>query len=422
MHKGFSRRTLERGSQLLFTENLETPIISTRFLFPSKIGAPGLAHLTSAVLTKGTQQHNSQELAGLVENAGAQLGYETATDYLLLSLKCLAEDFKALFTLCLEILTEANFPEDQVSLEKNVTLQGIRAQRERAFSVAYSQFREHLYGPKHPYGYSTLGTEETVTALQSQDLATYHKNAFNLERMVLSLCGGVSDELKDFVEEQVKSLPSRASDRTEDTVPEPQPTGTHRIVTPQETEQTTVLLGYAACGIHHADYPALKVLNTYLGSGLSSRLFVELREKRGLAYEVSSFFPTYRQHAHFGAYIGTAPQNVPTAEEGLRRELEQIREIPLTDEALQAAKNKTLGQYALGKQTNSQIAQLLGWYEILGVGADHDEHYPDLIGQVTADDVQRVGQIYFTEPVVSLVGPVDEEKVANECSEVTLKV
>ena len=323
----------------------------------------------------------------------------------------MAEDFKALFTLCLEILTEANFPEDQVSLEKNVTLQGIRAQRERAFSVAYSQFREHLYGPKHPYGCSTFGTEETVMAFQAQDLVTYHQHAFNLDRMVLSLCGGVSDELKDFVEEQVKSLPSQASDPTDDTVPEPEPTGTHRIVTPQETEQTTVLLGYAACGIHHTDYPALKVLNTYLGSGLSSRLFVELREKRGLAYEVSSFFPTYRKHAHFGAYIGTAPQNVPTAEEGLRRELEQIREIPLTDEALQAAKNKTLGQYALGKQTNSQIAQLLGWYEILGVGADHDEHYPDLIGQVTADEVKRVGQIYFTEPVVSLVGPVGEEKV-----------
>jgi zinc protease len=409
MHKGFSRRNLTRGGQLLFTENLETPIISTRFLFPSKIGAPGLAHLTSAVLTKGTERHNSQEIAGLVENAGAQLGVETATDYLLLGLKCLAEDFKDLFTLCLEILTEANFPEEQVSLEKNVTLQGIRAQKERAFSVAYAQFRENLYGPKHPYGYSTLGTEETVTAFQPRDLATYHQSAFNLDRMVLSLCGGVSDELKDFVEEQVKSLAPKDAERTDGTVPAPAPTGTHRIVTPQATEQTTVLLGYAACGIHHADYPALKVLNTYLGSGLSSRLFVELREKRGLAYEVSSFFPTYRQHAHFGAYIGTAPQNVPTAEEGLRRELEQIREIPLTDEALQAAKNKTLGQYALGKQTNSQIAQLLGWYEILGMGADHDERYPDLIGQVTAEDVKRVGQTYFTEPVVSLVGPVDKE-------------
>jgi zinc protease len=411
MHKGFSRRTLERGGHLLFTENLGTPIISTRFLFPSKIGAPGLAHLTASVLTKGTQRHSSQEIAGLVENAGAQLGFETATDYLLLGLKCLAEDFKALFALCLEILTEANFPEDQVNLERNVTLQGIRAQRERAFSVAYSQFRENLYGPQHPYGYSTLGTEETVSAFQVQDLAAYHQSAFNPDRMILSLCGGVSDELKDFVEEQVKSLPVRASDSADDTVPEPEPTGTHRIVTHQKTEQTTVLLGYAACGIHHPDYPALKVLNTYLGSGLSSRLFVELREKRGLAYEVSSFFPTYRNHAHFGAYIGTAPQNVPTAEEGLRRELEQIREILLTDEALQAAKNKTLGQYALGKQTNSQIAQLLGWYEILGVGADHDERYPSLIEQVTAEDIKRVGQTYFTEPVVSLVGPVEENAI-----------
>jgi predicted Zn-dependent peptidase len=173
----------------------------------------------------------------------------------------------------------------------------------------------------------------------------------------------------------------------------------------QDTNQAIVMVGYPAASVKHPAYAALKLINTYLGNGLSSRLFVELREKRGLAYDVSAFYPTRLGPSQFVAYIGTAPENTATALEGLRFEVERLQETVLSDEELQSAKNKLLGQYALGKQTNAQIAQLLGWYEILGLGVEYDQEFQDMVAAVTVLDAEAVAQEFFHKPYISLLGP-----------------
>jgi predicted Zn-dependent peptidase len=119
---------------------------------------------------------------------------------------------------------------------------------------------------------------------------------------------------------------------------------------PQDTQQSIVMLAYLASKVQHPDYATLKLLNTYLGNGLSSRLFVELREKRGLAYDVSAFYPTRIDDSYFVVYIGTAPQNTAIAREGLKMEVYRLATIQLSEEELQAAKNK-LGAICF-RQTN----------------------------------------------------------------------
>ena len=191
----------------------------------------------------------------------------------------------------------------------------------------------------------------------------------------------------------------------------PHPT---RVTTPQETQQSIVMLGYLAPAVHPAidaspdastDYAALKLLNSYLGNGLSSRLFVELREKRGLAYEVSAFYPTRLEAAQFVVYMGTAPDNTLTALAGLQAEVDRLGAVALEPEELQAAKNKLLGQYALGKQTNAQIAQTFGWYETLGLGIGFDLEFQARIAALSAAQLQQAAQRHLTEPYVSVVGP-----------------
>ncbi|MCY7390427.1 MAG: insulinase family protein, partial [Leptolyngbyaceae cyanobacterium CAN_BIN12] len=194
-------------------------------------------------------------------------------------------------------------------------------------------------------------------------------------------------------------------------------------ITAQETQQSILMLGYLAPAVishpaqtvsqptlsypspSHSDYAALKLLNTHLGNGLSSRLFVELREKRGLAYEVSAFYTTRLDTAQFVAYMGTASENTEIGLAGLRSEIDRLGVIPLSAEELQAAKNKMLGQYALGKQTNAQIAQTFGWYETLGLGIEFDQVFQKQIASITAEQAQAVAQQYLTKPYVSLVGP-----------------
>ncbi len=168
------------------------------------------------------------------------------------------------------------------------------------------------------------------------------------------------------------------------------------------------MLGYLAAAVKSPDYAALKLLNTYLGNGLSSRLFVELREKRGLAYEVSAFYPTRLDASHFVAYMGTAPENTAIAIVSLRAEVDRLCQTILSPEELQAAKNKLLGQYALGKQTNAQIAQVLGWYEIIGLGIEFDDKFTDAVAAVTLEEAQAVACRYFSEPYLSVVGPAEQ--------------
>jgi zinc protease len=190
-------------------------------------------------------------------------------------------------------------------------------------------------------------------------------------------------------------------------IPNPQ-----QRITVQDTQQSIVMLGYLTPAVNPqaldlTDYTALKLLNTYLGNGLSSRLFVELREKRGLAYEVSAFYPTRLDTSQFVVYMGTAPENTAIALAGLHTEVERLRSTPLTPEELESAQNKILGQYALGKQTNSQLAQIFGWYEILGLGVEFDIRFQQEVSKVTIASAQAAADRYFIQPYVSLLGPAE---------------
>jgi predicted Zn-dependent peptidase len=154
-----------------------------------------------------------------------------------------------------------------------------------------------------------------------------------------------------------------------------------------------------------SDYAALKLLNTYLGNGLSSRLFVELREKRGLAYEVSALYPTRLEASQFAVYMGTAPENTSIAINGLRAEVDRLCHLKLSEEELQRSKNKLLGQYALGKQTNAQLAQIFGWYEVLGLGIEFDTIFTEEISAITPTIAMDAACRYLSEPYISIVGP-----------------
>jgi zinc protease len=403
------RTVLDNGIVLLVTENPAADIIATRlFIRTGSRWEPqekaGLSHLLAAVLTKGTDQLSSLEIAEQVESVGAKLNADTSTDYFLISLKTVASDFEPILNLTAQLLQSPSFPEAEIELERRITLQGIRSQREQPFSVAFEQLRHQMY-QHHPYALSTLGTEASVSQLTRADLQNFHQTYFRPDNLIISIAGRITPETALEQIERIfghwtvptTPLPSLSLPSL---TPHPQ-----NAITAQETQQSVVMLGYLTSPVNHPDYPVLKVLNTYLGNGLSSRLFVELREKRGLAYDVSAFFPTRLDQSQFVVYMGTAPENTEIAIDGLRTEVERLVSVPLTADDLQVAKNKLLGQYALGKQTNSQLAQIYGWYESLGLGIEFDTEFQSNISAVTSEDALRVANHYFIEPYLSVVGP-----------------
>lgn len=404
-----SRSVLGNGLTILVVSNPAVDIVSARFFIRSgsrEERQPGLAHLVGAVLTKGTQNLSSQDIARQVESMGAILSTDTNPDYMQVASKCLGEDFPELFALTAEVLREASFPEQETELERTLTLQSIRSQQERPFTVAYNQFRRALYG-EHPYAFSELGTDESVRALVPVDLSTFHRQHFRPDNLVLAVVGPIlAEQVVTLAERYLGDWSAPAFTPVAPQLPVPAITA-QKIHQTQATQQSTVLVGYAAAPITSVDYPVLKLISTYLGSGLSSRLFTELREKRGLAYEVSAFYPVRLDLSHFVTYIGTAPENTRTCEEGLRSEVERLCDGHLSDEELRTAKNKLLGLYALSKQTNSQVCQILGIYEALGMSTQFDEEYTQMVEQVSRQDVQTVARRTFGTSIVSLVGPAE---------------
>ncbi len=402
------RTVLNNGIVVLVTENPAADIIAARIFI--RAGScyenqeqAGLAHLLSAVLTKGCEGLSSLEIAEQVESVGASLGADTATDYFLLSLKTVTSDFAEILSLAGRILRSPTFPETQVELERRIALQDIRSQQEQPFTIAFDQLRDAMY-QNHPYARSVLGSEATMSRLTRKDLVQYHQTYFRPDHVVISIAGRITPENAIALVEgifgdwQHATQPLEKLDLPELNV-KPQ-----IKIKPQHTQQSIVMLGYLGPSVLSADYAALKLLSTYLGNGLSSRLFVELREKRGLAYEVSAFYPTRLFPASFVVYMGTAPENTQLALFGLQTEVDLLSTAQLEEDALQAAKNKILGQYALGKQTNAQIAQMYGWYEILGLGIDFDRNFQETIASVTALDAMTAASRYLREPYVSLVG------------------
>lgn len=409
--------TLDNGLVLLLVENSTADIIATRIFirFGSRHESreqAGLAHLLAAVLTKGSQQLSALEIAEQVESVGAGLSTDATSDYFLLSLKTVTSDFANLLTLSAQLLRSPSFPEAEVELERKLTLQIIRSQQEQPFTLAFNQLRFAMY-QEHPYALAGVGTEAAVSQLCRDDLVRAHQTYFRPDNIVISLSGHITPETAITLIQQAFG----------DWQPPPEPLPKlqlpaidikpKRLVTVQETQQSIIMLGYLAAPVQCANgqkpgathYAVLKLLSTYLGNGLSSRLFVELREKRGLAYEVSAFYPTRLDPSSFVVYLGTAPENTAIACEGLHQEVERLCTTPLTPDELQTAKNKLLGQYALGKQTNAQVAQVFGWYETLGLGVNFDIEFQRDIAAVTAELAQAVACQYLKTPYVSLAGP-----------------
>ncbi|MGP0129318.1 MAG: M16 family metallopeptidase [cyanobacterium endosymbiont of Rhopalodia musculus] len=401
---------LNNGITVILGENPAADLISGRIFLKNAGGLweprekTGLFHLLTTVITKGTDNLSSVEIAEAVESIGAILGANATADYLVIGVKTVSSDFQEMLALVGEILRVPIFPEAEVALEKKLIRQSIRSQQEQPLNIAFNQLRAAMY-EEHPYGTSILGKEETVKNLTREDLQSYHQNYFRPDNLIISLSGVLNiDQAVSWVEKTFGDWPIPDDYLIIPTLPNLEVCPCEKF-TFQETQQSIVMLGYLTAGVHSPDYPVLKLLSTYLGSGLSSRLSMELREKQGLAYEVSAIYPTHLNPSQFVVYMGTAAHNTSIAIEQLRQETERLSCQELTPKELQSTKNKLLGQYALSKQTNSEIANLYGRYETLGLGIEFDWKFKNQINQVTSKMIQTVSNKYLLSSYISVVGP-----------------
>jgi len=173
-----------------------------------------------------------------------------------------------------------------------------------------------------------------------------------------------------------------------------------------------ICLGYTTVPITSPDYPALRLTSALMGEGMSSRLFTTLRDQQGLAYAVGSAHRVRRQQGHFFCYIGTKPETLGAARDGMFAELDRLRREPVSEEELTRARNYAIGRYLMGHQTNSDQAYFLAWWQAMGMGVNYDEAFPVELERVTARDIMRAANRYFLEPTITTLVPEGFEPAA----------
>lgn len=403
--------TLTQGARLIHKPVAHNNILAIRVNF--RRGAAldtddraGLVHLTLRLLLKGTETRTAVGISNAVESLGAHIGTETQKDYAGINLQCTTDTLEPCLEILGDVLTHSNFPEAKVANEKNAVIRQIHEEEDHSLSQTYRLFQRHFYG-QHPYATPTAGLEETVRELTRDQVVDQYRQLSHPEDMVLTVVGHADPgELQQLFE---KALPGGSDGKTR--APAPEVTlpvektadENHRNI--RETDAEYIVLGYPAPPASDPDYFAFRVLDAVMGGSMNSRLFLEVREKRGLAYQIGTDYPVRAGNAHFAIYMGTAPTNHDLALETIQTEVAKVRTEVASEVEIERAKMYLRGIFIMAQETNRGQAGLLSRSEILGLGLDYPRRFLEETSKVTPEDVRRVAEKYLTHYTLVATAP-----------------
>lgn len=406
------KTVLANGVTILTKVNPSSDIVAFRLFLQAgpryeKPNENGLSNMMLRLLQAGTKTRSLQEIAEAVDSIGADFNTDLNKDFGGLVLKTTRATFDQGLEILLDCLLNSNFPEDRFLNEQETILREIRQERDNILPETFRLFQQEIY-QDHPYAQPALGTEETVSAFSRDDVIRYYENCLDPDRMLVVAVGNFdSDALIGRMKETLGRLPDQAEhgERALDGTLLPLPTGHRVLIEERESEAEWMVLGYLAPAAGSPDYAAMKVIDSIMGGSMNSRLFNELREKRGLAYQIGSAFPSRLGPSLFATYIGAAPENHDAVIKGILEEIERLKVEPVPDDELERAKTFIKGTFIMSQETNMGQASLYGQFMRLGLGPGFVDRYPELISSVTADKVTEVANKYLNLYTLTSIRP-----------------
>jgi zinc protease len=411
--------TLENGLKVLLVENPSIPNVSmtgsvlagARFDPEAKAG---LAIMVSRLLDEGTQNRTSLEIADAIESVGGAIETDGSFERIIATVSALSKDIDLSLELLADLLIRPVFPQTYVDKEKERTLAEIVSAKDRPQVIAGWAFNELIY-QDHPLHRPSHGYPETVESLTREDLLDFHERFFVPNNVILSIVGDFRvPELLPKIENVFGSWKPRPISFPTYPAPTRQTSKRVKYLT-MPAQQLNIYLGHLGVTRTNPDFYALQVLDTILGggAGFTARIPQRLRDELGLAYTTfASITMTAGMDAgRFVAFIGTSPENMKLAIDGLLNEIRRIIEEPVTNQELQDAKDYLTGSFVFAFESSPQIARFLVHAEVYGLGFDYIEKYPKYIRAVTVDDISRVARKYLDSENYTLVvvGPVTED-------------
>jgi predicted Zn-dependent peptidase len=410
------RRTVLPGGLRVVTEQLagvRSASVGVWVGVGSRDEAPqlhGCSHFLEHLLFKGTQERTALDISIALDAVGGEFNAFTAKEYTCFHARVLDEDLALAIDVLGDMITSSRIDDEDVEAERDVILDEIAMHDDDPDDVVHNLFAEQAWGAASPLGRPIAGTVETIEAMTRAQIVRFYRRHYRAPNMVVSVAGNLDHAAvvrrvrrsfgrRDFLSGASTPAPPRASRRPARVWP-----GT--VTANRPFEQVNLVLGMEALARHDDRRFALGVLNTALGGGTSSRLFQEVRERRGLAYSVFSFASHYADSGVVGVSVGCLPSKLDEVLATVRSELTKLAADGITEEELARGKGQLRGGLVLGLEDSGSRMSRIGKAELV-----HDEllgidEVLAKIDAVTLADVREVAAAVFSAPeILAVVGP-----------------
>lgn len=363
----------------------------------------GISHFIEHMLFKGTERFSAKDIAEVFDGIGGNVNAFTTKEYTCYYFKVLDEHLPLAMDVLSDMFFHSKFDKEEMDKERNVILEEISMYEDTPDDMVHDLLAKAAFG-EHPLGQTILGLEDNLLRMTSDDLRQYMKQFYHTNNIVISLAGNLNDGVTELIEKHFGGFANYG---------EPSPVArpdflSDSLYYEKKTEQNHICLSLPGCPIGDERLTAMILLSNAIGGGMSSRLFQEIREKRGLAYSVYSYHTAYIDTGIFTVYTGTAPKQT---EEVLKVSMEVLSDIVgngLSDAELRKGKEQLKGSLILSLESTSSRMNRLGKNELmLGRHQTLDEII-DRIEAVRPDQIRQLAQDVFSKPfAVAMVGQSD---------------
>ncbi len=399
---GTKNYTLSNGATLLLTPNTSNEIVAISIF--AKGGnflenKYGTANLTAATMLKGTKKYSPQELAEILEDNGIKIEPSTRSDAFMVTVLTTTPQYEKTLDLLAEVVNNASFSEYEIEKVKNEKLNTIKQSRDLPLNLAMEGYKNLIFEGT-PYSNSVKELEKNIPSISKTEIENYYRKIFAPQNIVVSINGNVDKDktvqafstMFNSTNKEKFEYNGREKEIGYISAPRTQ------IQQVSKTNTDWIFLGWQTAGLENLkDYAALQVIDSLLGTGMSSRLFKNLRDQQGLAYQLGSGYSSNALRGAFVVYIGTNPETYTKSLQGLWREINRLKSEFVGTKELQEAKDKLTGHFVISLETNIDKAVTAGWFETTQNNYKFVKEYEDLINSVTESDIIRVANKYFRD-------------------------
>jgi predicted Zn-dependent peptidase len=412
----FERRTLANGLRVLTAPLAHAQSVSCFVMLAAgsryeRAENRGIAHFAEHMFFKGTERRpTSRDLTTIVDGIGGEFNAFTSKEYTGYYVRCAGNDRDTAFDVLLDMLRHSKFDSEEIEREKGVILEEMNMYNDTPRDHIGTIYETLIFGD-NPLGWEILGTKDTVRAATRETFLKYIEEWYTPERMIIGVSGMVGDALEPMLEELLGDMSPNGERRPApaelNTSPGPSVSVQHK-----DADQAHLVLGVPSYPIEHPDRYTLQLLATVLGGGMSSRLFTEVRERRGLAYYVHGVNHSYTDAGSLYAQAGVDLNRIDDAVKVIVEQFQKMADEAVPSDELEKARSLSKGRFVLRTESPQGLLMFGLNREVLEGSALEPEQYLAALDSVTVEDVQRVAQDLIERKKLNLavIGPFDDDE------------